>query len=93
MIRSIGGAGYSYRYRLQPIVLVISSITHMADVWGKKCDFFMYVIYVLALTKLLHVYAIILAGPVVTKGMCLKWQYPQSVEQWPKNFPRLQVLW
>jgi len=32
MIRSIGGADYSYQYRLQPIVLIISPITRMADV-------------------------------------------------------------
>jgi len=32
MIRSIGDADYSYRYRLQPIVLIIGPITHMADV-------------------------------------------------------------
>jgi len=32
VIRSIGGADYSYRYRLQPIVLIIGLITRMADV-------------------------------------------------------------
>jgi len=32
VILSIGGADYSYRYRLQPIILIIGAITHMADV-------------------------------------------------------------
>jgi len=30
MIRSISNADYSYRYRLQPIVLIINPITRMA---------------------------------------------------------------
>ena len=32
IICSIVGADYSYRYRLQPIVLIIGPITCMADV-------------------------------------------------------------
>ena len=32
MIRGIGGADYSYQYRLQPIVLIIGPITRMVYV-------------------------------------------------------------
>jgi len=32
MIIGIGGAGYSHRYRLQPIPLIIGPITSIADV-------------------------------------------------------------